>query len=95
MAAMQAQVEPHFLFSTLGSIDHPVETDPARASKMQKNLIALLRASMPRCASRANLGRAGRDPGPYLDPEGCGWRERLQTEIPRRRRPALRRNSRR
>jgi len=47
MAAMQAQVEPHFLFNTLASIDHLIETDPARASTMQKNLIALLRASMP------------------------------------------------
>ena len=47
MAAMQAQVEPHFLFNTLASIDHLIETDPPRASIMQKNLIALLRASMP------------------------------------------------
>jgi hypothetical protein len=30
MAAMQAQVEPHFLFNTLASIDHLIETDPAR-----------------------------------------------------------------
>ncbi|MFN8896096.1 MAG: histidine kinase, partial [Betaproteobacteria bacterium] len=37
MAAMQAQVEPHFLFNTLASIDHLIETDPARASQMQKN----------------------------------------------------------
>jgi Histidine kinase len=47
MSAMQAQVEPHFLFNTLASIDHLIETDPPRASVMQKNLIALLRASMP------------------------------------------------
>src|SRR6267154_901831 len=47
MAAMQAQVEPHFLFNTLASIDHLIEVDPVRASRMQKNLIALLRASMP------------------------------------------------
>ena len=39
MAAMQAQVEPHFLFNTLASIDHLIETDPPRASIMQKNLI--------------------------------------------------------
>jgi sensor histidine kinase YesM len=31
MAAMQAQVEPHFLFNTLASIDHLIETDPASA----------------------------------------------------------------
>ena len=36
MAAMQAQVEPHFLFNTLASIDHLIETDPPRASQMQE-----------------------------------------------------------
>ena len=57
MAAMQAQVEPHFLFNTLASIDHLIETDPPRASTMQKNLIALLRASMP--TMREASGKAG------------------------------------
>jgi len=47
MAMMQAQVEPHFLFNTLASIDHLIEFDPKRASQMQRNLISLLRASMP------------------------------------------------
>src|SRR6266513_1747380 len=32
MAAMQAQVEPHFLFNTLATIDHLIEVDPPRAS---------------------------------------------------------------
>lgn len=44
---MQAQVEPHFLFNTLASVDYLIETDPARASKMQKNLIQYLRAALP------------------------------------------------
>jgi signal transduction histidine kinase len=44
---MQAQVEPHFLFNTLASVDYLIETDPARASRMQKNLIQYLRAALP------------------------------------------------
>ena len=36
MAAMQAQVEPHFLFNTLASIDHLIETDPPRASRCRR-----------------------------------------------------------
>ncbi len=44
---MQAQVEPHFLFNTLASVDFLIETDPARASTMQKNLIQYLRAALP------------------------------------------------
>lgn len=44
---MQAQVEPHFLFNTLASVDYLIETDPTRASRMQKNLIQYLRAALP------------------------------------------------
>ena len=85
MAAMQAQVEPHFLFNTLASIDHLIETDPARASIMQKNLIALLRASMPtmRDAHPAahNLGREMAVIRPYLEILKVRMEDRLQTEI--------------
>jgi hypothetical protein len=87
MAAMQAQVEPHFLFNTLASIDHLIETDPPTASKMQKNLIALLRASMP-TMREANASGAVRDLGrelavirPYLEILKMRMEERLQTEI--------------
>ncbi|MBX3635396.1 MAG: histidine kinase [Rubrivivax sp.] len=92
MAAMQAQVEPHFLFNTLASIDHLIETDPARASQMQKNLIALLRASMP--TMREATGQTGgngngvRELGrelavirPYLEILKVRMEERLSTEI--------------
>ena len=85
MAAMQAQVEPHFLFNTLASIDHLIETDPPRASQMQKNLIALLRASMPtmREATPAahNLGREMAVIRPYLEILKVRMEDRLQTEI--------------
>ena len=90
MAAMQAQVEPHFLFNTLASIDHLIETDPARASQMQKNLIALLRASMPtmREAAGGGNGNGVRELGreiavirPYLEILKVRMEERLATEI--------------
>lgn len=86
MAAMQAQVEPHFLFNTLASIDHLIETDPARASKMQKNLIALLRASMPtmreaNAQSVRDLGRELTVIRPYLEILKVRMEERLSTEI--------------
>jgi sensor histidine kinase YesM len=87
MAAMQAQVEPHFLFNTLASIDHLIETDPPRASQMQKNLIALLRASMPTMREASSNG-APRDLGremamirPYLEILKVRMEERLATRI--------------
>ena len=86
MAAMQAQVEPHFLFNTLASIDHLIETDPKRASVMQKNLIALLRASMPTMREAAtngvrDLGRELAVIRPYLEILKVRMEERLATEI--------------
>ncbi|HET9978143.1 MAG TPA: histidine kinase [Burkholderiaceae bacterium] len=86
MAAMQAQVEPHFLFNTLASIDHLIETDPPRASTMQKNLIALLRASMPTMREANNgaprdLGREMAVIRPYLEILKVRMEERLQTRI--------------
>jgi signal transduction histidine kinase len=86
MAAMQAQVEPHFLFNTLASIDHLIETDPPRASQMQKNLIALLRASMPtmREANASGVRDLGRELAvikPYLEILKVRMEERLLTDI--------------
>ena len=66
-----------------------IETDPARASQMQKNLIALLRASMPtmREAGGGN-GNGVRDLGrelavirPYLEILKVRMEERLATDI--------------
>lgn len=86
MAAMQAQVEPHFLFNTLASIDHLIETDPPRASRMQKSLIALLRATMP--AMREGTVNGVRSLGqeisviePYLEILKVRMEERLETQV--------------
>jgi hypothetical protein len=82
MAAMQAQVEPHFLFNTLASIDHLIEVDPPRASRMQKHLIALLRASMPAMRERsAGLGRELEVVRPYLEILRMRMGERLRAEV--------------
>jgi signal transduction histidine kinase len=86
MAAMQAQVEPHFLFNTLASIDHLIETDAPRASRMQKNLIALLRASMPtmreaNASGARDLGRELAVVRPYLEILQMRMEERLHTVI--------------
>jgi Histidine kinase len=82
MAAMQAQVEPHFLFNTLASIDHLIEVDPPRASTMQKNLIALLRAAMPAMRDpQATLGRELQVVRPYLEIMKMRMQERLRAEV--------------
>ena len=82
MQMMQAQVEPHFLFNTLASIDHLIETDPARASTMQKNLIQYLRAVLPQMRENAtDLGREVDLVRAYLDILKVRMEERLQVSF--------------
>ena len=59
LEALQAQIEPHFLFNTLASVDQLIQTDPPRASRMQQSLIRYLRSAMPqmREGSRSSLGQ--------------------------------------
>lgn len=78
MQMMQAQVEPHFLFNTLASIDHLIETDPPRASTMQKNLIQYLRAALPQMRENAtDLGREVDLVSAYLEILKVRMEERL------------------
>jgi LytS/YehU family sensor histidine kinase len=56
---MQAQIEPHFLFNALGSVQHLIETDPPAASRMLGDLIKYLRAAMPQM--RENATTVGRE----------------------------------
>ena len=86
LAAMQAQIEPYFLFNTLGSIEHLIETDPARAGRMQRSLIAFLREAMPtiretQANTLRNLGRELAIVTPYLELLKMRMEERLRAEI--------------
>lgn len=55
---MQAQIEPHFLFNSLANVQHLVETDARRASRMLDSLIQYLRAALPQMReSSTRLGR--------------------------------------
>jgi Histidine kinase len=48
LAAMQAQVEPQFLFDTLVDIEELYQRDPARAADNLDHLITYLRVALPR-----------------------------------------------
>jgi LytS/YehU family sensor histidine kinase len=54
MAALQAQVEPHFLFNTLALIGQLIETDPPQAARIHEHLIAYLRSTLPQMRARGN-----------------------------------------
>jgi hypothetical protein len=48
LQAMQARVEPQFLFNTLAQVRELYRADPGRGGRMLDNLIAYLRAAMPK-----------------------------------------------
>jgi len=82
LKTMQAQVEPHFLFNTLASVDYLIETDPARASRMQKNLIQYLRAALPQMRqSSSTLGQEMALCRSYLEILKVRMDDRLQFAI--------------
>jgi sensor histidine kinase YesM len=83
MQALQAQIEPHFLFNTLASIDQLIQTDPPRASKMQRSLIRYLRSAMPqmRDGARPTLGQQVDLCTAFLDIMAVRMEDRLQSAV--------------
>ena len=65
---MQAQVEPHFLFNTLASVQYLTETNPAQANALLGHLIDYLRAALPQLrASSTTLGKETELVAAYLN----------------------------
>jgi LytS/YehU family sensor histidine kinase len=86
MAALQAQVEPHFLFNTLALIGRLIETDPPEAAKVHAHLIAYLRSALPqmRSSGGATLGKQLELSKAYLAIMQARMKERLAVrfEVP-------------
>ena len=58
LQAMQARVEPQFLFNTLAQVRTQYDFDPARAARMLDDLITYLRAALPHLReSSSTLGK--------------------------------------
>lgn len=83
MAALQAQVEPHFLFNTLALIGRLIETDPPEAAKVHAHLISYLRSSLPqmRSAGGATLGKQLELSRAYLAIMQARMKERLALRV--------------
>jgi hypothetical protein len=82
LQVLQAQVEPHFLFNTLSAIDFLIETDPKRASQMQKALITYLRGALPQMRQESStLGRELRLIRSFLDLIKMRMEDRLDVEF--------------
>ncbi|MGA0612652.1 sensor histidine kinase [Caldimonas sp. KR1-144] len=79
---MQAQIEPHFLFNTLANVQALVEAGSPRAATVLKNLIAYLRAALPRLrAADETLGNELALVRAYLEVMTSRMPDRLQYAI--------------
>ena len=83
MAALQAQIEPHFLFNTLALIGQLIETDPAEAAKVHANLVQYLRTAIPQMREQGGttLGRQAALARSYLAIMQARMKERLTVSV--------------
>jgi sensor histidine kinase YesM len=79
MAALQAQIEPHFLFNTLALISQLIETDPPEAARVHAHLIEYLRSTLPqmRAGGNSTLGKQAELSRAYLAIMQARMKERL------------------
>jgi len=82
LQALQAQVEPHFLYNTLANVQALIETDPAAANTMVGHLIDYLRAALPKM--RENISTVAQEvelASAYLNILKMRMGERLEFSI--------------
>lgn len=82
LKALQAQIEPHFLYNTLANARYLARHDPDRAVQMLEHLIGYLRSALPDLrAQESNLGRECELAGHYLALMQVRFGERLQYRV--------------
>jgi hypothetical protein len=82
LRALQAQIEPHFLFNTLANVVSLIDAQPPAARQMLERLIDLLRGSLS--ASRAQHATLGQELDlvrAYLDIQAIRMGPRLAVEV--------------
>ncbi|GAB2875039.1 hypothetical protein GCM10027277_50400 [Pseudoduganella ginsengisoli] len=80
LAALQAQLHPHFLFNALHTVVQLIPFDPARAATAAEQLAALLRAALDERRDQVTLAEEWRFVQRYLAIEQLRFGERLQVE---------------
>lgn len=82
LAALQAQIEPHFLFNTLANLRSLIGRDPATAQRMLDRLITYLRSTLHTARARtATLADEFAQLSAYLEIQGIRMGERLRFQV--------------
>jgi signal transduction histidine kinase len=80
LAALRAQLHPHFLFNALHTVVQLIPLDPARATRAAEQLAALLRASFDNPREQVTLREEWAVVQLYLDIEAIRFGERLRID---------------
>jgi signal transduction histidine kinase len=82
LRALQAQIEPHFLFNTLANVTSLIDPDPAKARRMLESFIRFLRSSLDATREESTtLGDEAELMAAYLDVLEIRMGSRLRYEI--------------
>ncbi len=82
LRALQAQIEPHFLFNTLANVTSLVDPDPAKAKRMLESFNRFLRSSLAATRmEKTTLGAEGVLIGAFLDVLQVRMGERLRYRV--------------
>jgi sensor histidine kinase YesM len=82
MKALQAQVEPHFLYNTLANTRYLARRDPDKAAQMLEHLIGYLHGALPDMrATTSTLGREFQLADHYLALMAIRFGERLRYRV--------------
>lgn len=82
MLLLRAQIEPHFLWNTLGQLQYLVTKSPQQAARMTAHLIGFLRATVPSAGGReSTLGTEVGAVHDYLEIMKIRLGERLSVRI--------------
>ncbi len=81
LQAMQARVEPQFLFNTLAQVERLYEVDASRADRMLDDLIVYLRAALPQLReTTSTLAREVELARAYLNVVAAGMGDRMSVD---------------
>ena len=84
LAALRAQIHPHFLFNALHTVVHLIPVEPAKAAEAAEMVAGLLRTSIGEQRDEVSLADEWRFVSRYLAVEQIRFEERLhvRSEIP-------------
>lgn len=81
LEALQAKINPHFLFNALSTISMQIRTNPERARELLLNFAAFFRSSLKRSSHFITLEQELDNVHNYLVLEKARFRDKLRTEI--------------